>query len=141
VRWGGEEFLAFVPAVAPGELEEVALRIMRGVSAQPIEYRHGAVPVSVSVGYAPLPLAFGTTPLTWEQVVNLADMALYLAKSHGRNCAYGIRGFSAAAAVAASLDAIERNLEQAWRAGWVDLAAVRGDAGDADVPLPLPAQA
>jgi diguanylate cyclase (GGDEF)-like protein len=141
VRWGGEEFLAFVPAVAAGELEEVALRIMRGVSAQPIEYRHGAVPVSVSIGYAPLPLAFGTTPLTWEQVVNLADMALYLAKSHGRNCAYGIRGFSAAAAVAASLDAIERNLEQAWRAGWVDLAAVRGDAGDADMPLPLPAQA
>ncbi|WP_322405248.1 tetratricopeptide repeat-containing diguanylate cyclase [Massilia luteola] len=130
VRWGGEEFLAFVPAVAHDDLDEVALRILHGISAQAVEYRNGSVPVSVSVGYAPFPLALGGTALTWEQVVNLADMAMLLAKSHGRNRAYGVRGFPGA--VHASLDAIERDLEQAWRAGWVDLSVVRG-GGEAPV--------
>jgi diguanylate cyclase (GGDEF)-like protein len=126
VRWGGEEFLAFLPAVAHGELDEVALRILHGISAAAVEYRHGCIPVSVSVGFAPFPLALGGRPLTWEQVVSLADAALYQAKSNGRNCAYGLRGFPAA--VHASLDAIERDLEQAWRDGWVELSVLRGRA-------------
>jgi diguanylate cyclase (GGDEF)-like protein len=132
VRWGGEEFLAFVPAVAGAGLDEVALRILHGVSAQPAEYRDGCVPVTVSVGFAPFPLALGGRPLTWEQVVNLADMALYQAKARGRNCACGVLGFPAAAPV--PLDAIERDLEEAWRQGWVDLCVVPGTA-EADPPL------
>jgi diguanylate cyclase (GGDEF)-like protein len=132
VRWGGEEFLAFVPAVAGAGLDEVALRILHGVSAQPAEYRDGCVPVTVSVGFAPFPLALGGTALTWEQVVNLADMALYRAKARGRNCACGVLGFPAAAP--APLDAIERDLDEAWRQGWVDLAVVPGEAA-ADLPL------
>jgi diguanylate cyclase (GGDEF)-like protein len=132
VRWGGEEFLAFVPAVAGAGLDEVALRILHGVSAQPAEYRDGCVPVTVSVGFAPFPLALGGRPLTWEQIVNLADMALYQAKARGRNCACGVLGFPAAAPV--PLDAIERDLEEAWRQGWVDLCVVPG-AAEADLPL------
>ena len=132
VRWGGEEFLAFVPAVAGAGLDEVALRILHGVSAQPAEYRDGCVPITVSVGFAPFPLALGGTALTWEQVVNLADMALYRAKARGRNCACGVLGFPAAAA--APLDAIERDLDEAWRQGWVDLAVVPGEPA-ADLPL------
>jgi diguanylate cyclase (GGDEF)-like protein len=126
VRWGGEQFLAFVSAVAGDELDEVALRILRGISAQTVDHQGAFVPVSVSVGFAPFPLSLGSTPLTWEQAVNLADMALSLAKAHGRNRAYGVRGFPDT--VPASLDAIERNLEQAWRAGWVDLSVVQGGA-------------
>jgi diguanylate cyclase (GGDEF)-like protein len=130
VRWGGEEFLVFVPAVGGDGLDEVAKRIMHGIASRPVEYRNGCVPISVSVGFAPFPLSLGSTALTWEQIVNLADMALYLAKAHGRNCAYGVRGFSGSAP--ASLEAIERNLEQAWRAGWVDLAVVPGGADVSD---------
>jgi diguanylate cyclase (GGDEF)-like protein len=126
VRWGGEEFLAFVPALAHDALDEVALRILHGISGSAVEYRHGGIPVSVSVGFAPFPLSFGATALTWEQVVNLADMALYLAKSQGRNRACGVRGLPGG--VHASLAAIERDLEQAWRAGWVELAVVQGAA-------------
>jgi diguanylate cyclase (GGDEF)-like protein len=125
VRWGGEEFLVFVPAVARDGLDEVALRILHGISAQPVEYRNGSVQVSVSVGFAPFPLALGATALTWEQVVNLADMALYRAKARGRNCACGVLGFPAPAP--ATLEPIERDLEEAWRQGWVDLSVVPGD--------------
>jgi len=125
VRWGGEEFLVFVPAVARDGLDEVALRILHGISSQAVEYRGAVIPVTVSVGFAPYPLSLGSTALTWEQVVNLADMALYQAKARGRNCACGLLGFPAAAP--APLEAIERDLEDAWRQGWVDLSIVPGD--------------
>jgi GGDEF domain-containing protein len=123
VRWGGGKFLVFVPAAARDALDEVALRILHGIAAETVG--HGGV----SVGFAPLPLTLGGTPLTWQRVVNLAGMALHLARAHGRNRAYGVRGFSAAAP--ASLEAIERNLEHAWRTGWVDLAVVRDGAEEA----------
>ena len=35
VRWGGEEFLVFVAATQAGKLDEIALRIMHAVSAEP----------------------------------------------------------------------------------------------------------
>jgi REP element-mobilizing transposase RayT len=49
-------------------------------------------------------------------------MALYLAKGHGRNRAYGVHSVSAGA----SLDQIEQDIEQAWRDGKVDLTIVMG---------------
>lgn len=33
----------------------------------------------------PSPLAFGKQHLMWERMVNLVDMALYMARSYGRN--------------------------------------------------------
>ena len=50
-------------------------------------FEHGGkrLGVNVSVGFAPFPLACDGTPLSWERAVNLVDMALYLAKSGGRN--------------------------------------------------------
>jgi diguanylate cyclase (GGDEF)-like protein len=133
VRWGGEEFLAFLPDVARDGLDDVARRILGGIAAPSAEEGGAAVPVSVSVGFAPFPLAVGGVSLTWEQAVGLADQALYLAKAHGRNRAYGVRGVPDAAQV--SIDAIERDLEQAGRAGWVDLAVVQGEA---EAPVPAP---
>ena len=125
VRWGGEEFLAFLPAVARDGLDEVAQRIMRGIPAQPIEVQGVGVPVTVSVGFAPFPLSYGDTALTWERVVNIADMALYQAKAHGRNCACGVLGFPGASDT--TLEMIERDLQQASRRGWVTLSEVQGD--------------
>ena len=51
-------------------------------------------------------------------------MALYMAKGHGRNRAYGVRGFGKDSG-ATSMQ-IEQDLEQAWRAGAVDMAVVLG---------------
>ena len=124
VRWGGEEFLAFLPAVARDSLDDIARRILHGVAAQQIDYQGQAIRVQVSVGYAPYPLAPLGQPLSWERSVNLIDMALYLAKAHGRNRAYGLRGFQHVEHT--TLEAVEQDLERAWRDGFVDLSVVLG---------------
>lgn len=127
VRWGGEEFLAYLPTAPAGKagLDEVAGRVLAGIGTTVVEHGGVALSVNVSIGYAPFPLAVGQQPLAWERVINLVDMALYLAKSHGRNRAYGVRGF--ADDRLSSIDAVEQNLEHAWRAGQVDLATVMGE--------------
>jgi diguanylate cyclase (GGDEF)-like protein len=126
VRWGGEEFLAFLPAIPRHGIDEVARRILLGISSQRIRYQEHDISANVSVGFAPYPLAPGGVPLPWERAVNLVDMALYLAKSHGRNRAYGVRGFENFQHT--SMEAIEQDLERAWRDGFVDLSVVLGDA-------------
>jgi diguanylate cyclase (GGDEF)-like protein len=122
VRWGGEEFLAFLPAVPRSSLDEVARRLLAGIPARAIDYQGVRLSVNVSIGFAPFPLAPGADALSWERAVNLVDMALYLAKGHGPNRAYGVRG--QAGLDAASMDEIEQDLEQAWRAGRVELSIV-----------------
>ncbi len=92
--------------------------------------------MNVSVGFAPFPLVPADVPLPWERAVNLVDMALYLAKAHGRNRAYGVRGFENFEQT--SMEAIEQDLESAWRAGYVDLSVVLG--GDPETPPPSPSE-
>jgi diguanylate cyclase (GGDEF)-like protein len=135
VRWGGEEFLAFLPAIPRSGVDEIARRILNGISTQTIIYQDRPLSVNVSVGFAPFPLVPADAPLSWERAVNLVDMALYLAKAHGRNRAYGVRGFDNFAAT--SMEAIEQDLERAWRAGFVDLSVVLGGAPDTPPPEPL----
>ncbi|WP_254451912.1 tetratricopeptide repeat-containing diguanylate cyclase [Duganella vulcania] len=124
VRWGGEEFLAFLPALPRHGIDEVARRILSGISSQVIRYQEQQISVNVSVGFSPFPLAPANEALPWERAVNLIDMALYLAKAHGRNRAYGVRGFNNFQHT--SMEQIEQDLEGAWRAGFVDLSVVFG---------------
>lgn len=128
VRWGGEEFLAFLPAISRRGIDDIAHRLLTGISAQAIDYQGHRISVNVSIGFAPFPLSPEGVLLTWERVVNLVDMALYLAKGHGRNRAFGVHGF--ANFQYTTMDAIEQNLEEAWRAGFVDLTMVVGSAAD-----------
>lgn len=136
VRWGGEEFLAFLPAIPRHGVDEIARRILVGISSQAIRYQEHEISVNVSVGFAPFPLVPADVPLQWERAVNLVDMALYLAKAHGRNRAYGVRGFENFEQT--SMEAIEQDLESAWRAGYVDLSVVLG--GDPETPPPSPSE-
>jgi diguanylate cyclase (GGDEF)-like protein len=124
VRWGGEEFLAFLPAIPRAGLDEVARRLLTGISAIVIDHQGKPLSANVSIGYSPYPLAPNGKPLSWERAVNLVDMALYLAKAHGRNRAYGVRGFPNPENT--PIEQIEQDLEQAWRAGHVDLQIVLG---------------
>jgi diguanylate cyclase (GGDEF)-like protein len=125
VRWGGEEFLAFLPAIPKSGLDEVARRLLVGISAIEVEFQGAALAINASVGFAPFPLAPDDEPLPWERAVNLVDMALYLAKGHGRNRAYGVRGFTNFERT--SMEEIEQDLERAWRGGYVDLSIVLGN--------------
>jgi diguanylate cyclase (GGDEF)-like protein len=124
VRWGGEEFLAFLPGISRSGLEDIARRVLTGIAGRSVDHQGQKLSVNVSIGFSPFPLAPGGQLLTWERSVNLVDMALYLAKSHGRNRAYGVNGF--ADLEGTSMEEIEANLEQAWRAGLVDLSVVLG---------------
>jgi diguanylate cyclase (GGDEF)-like protein len=124
VRWGGEEFLAFLPAVPRSSLDDVARRLLNGVPARSVDYQGTKLSVNVSIGFAPFPLAPGGKPMSWERAVNLVDMALYLAKGHGRNRAYGVQGFARDTTM--TMEEIEQDIEGAWRAGSIDLSIVQG---------------
>ncbi len=119
VRWGGEEFLVYVAATQVGRLDEIAARIMDAVASEPFVHQGKRIPITASVGFVPMPLPPREDPLPWERAIALADMALYLAKVHGRNRGYGIREL--ANADNDTLAAVERDLETAWRDGRVDL--------------------
>lgn len=124
VRWGGEEFIAFLPAIPKSGLDEVSRRLLTGISSLVIDHQGTPLSANVSIGFAPYPLAPGGQPLPWERALNLVDMALYLAKAHGRNRAYGVRCF--ANFERTSMEEVEQDLERAWREGYVDLSIVLG---------------
>jgi hypothetical protein len=62
--------------------------------------------------------------ISWERAVNVVDMAMYLAKAHGRNRAYGITSLNVEDE--AALTAIERDLESAWQKGIVNMQITLG---------------
>ena len=124
VRWGGEEFLVFVAATIADKLDEIALRIMHAVSMEPFVHQGMSIPITASVGFVAMPLPPREVPLPWERAIGLADMALYLAKVHGRNRCYGIREL--VDDDNGTLAAVEHDLEAAWRDGLVDVHVLTG---------------
>jgi len=132
VRWGGEEFLVFVPAASTAHLDEIAARIMSAIALQAIEHEGCTIRVTVSIGYAPVPLPPDDLTLSWERAIGLVDKALYMAKLHGRNRAYGIR--SLRRADADSLKRIESDLQRACDEGSVEMQLLRGPEADALAP-------
>jgi len=82
LRYGGEEFLAVLPAASSDDLPQVAERIRRRAAAA--EVREGDIPVhvTVSVGGAAYP---NTAIEDEEGLIELADQALYRAKQLGRD--------------------------------------------------------
>ena len=88
--------------------------------------------MSASIGFATFPLEPSGFAPSWEQAIGLVDTAMYLAKAHGRNRAYGVRLLPAADAV--QLDAVTRGLEAAWREGTVALTLLQGPSGAGRAP-------
>ena len=88
VRWGGEEFLIVVRNCTRTEVPELAERIRQKVEQYEFDLGHGhKISKTCSIGMAAYPF-YPTEPtaMTWEQVIDTADRALYLAKNDGRNC-------------------------------------------------------
>jgi len=126
VRWGGEEFLVIVRAHGADAVQALAQRMLDVVGGAPCMHDGRSVPVTVSIGYATFPIEPGLLALSWERAIGLVDTAMYLAKAHGRNRAYGVRTMRAQDE--AQLEAIGRALETAWLAGEVTLTPLRGPA-------------
>jgi len=87
VRWGGEEFLVLARATDREEAKVVAERIRCAVAHRDFLLPDGTtLAKTCSIGYACFPfLPSQPRLLTWSQVVELADMGLYIAKNSGRN--------------------------------------------------------
>jgi diguanylate cyclase (GGDEF)-like protein len=127
VRWGGEEFLIVASKLTTEQADQMAARVLASVGDTPVQVDGRSLRVTASIGYARFPLPPYGVPVPWEQAVNLADMALYTAKSQGRNRAVGV--VSAMAADAATLRAIEADFDQNWRDGRVTLLQTPGPTG------------
>ncbi len=111
VRWGGEEFLIMSRSTDPGGTPAFCARVLEVMSAQLFDLGHGiAVKKTCSVGWAPYPWSRAAfEAICAEEVIALADAALYRAKALGRNQGVGyVPG-----------DAVARNPET------VDLKSVR----------------
>ena len=124
VRWGGEEFLVFARNVAPDQLQLLAERILFIVGGETIPTAAGSLRVTCSIGFAHFPLPPAQLALHWEQAVNWADMALYTAKSQGRNRARGI--VTVEAGDAQALIQIEADFDAACSSERVQLQTLLG---------------
>jgi diguanylate cyclase (GGDEF)-like protein len=124
VRWGGEEFLVVVRALGHDAVHALAQRMLDAIGGRPFEHDGRQLHTTVSIGWATFPIEPALLALPWERAIGLVDTALYLAKAHGRNRAYGVR--RANARDAAQLEATGRALEDAWMAGEVALTQIEG---------------
>ncbi|QOC23431.1 diguanylate cyclase [Wenzhouxiangella sp. AB-CW3] len=86
VRWGGEEFLIVARHSEGDQATACAERIMAAVRSEVFDTDRGEINVSCSIGVATYPaLAEQPEMLSWEEVIELADAANYLAKREGRD--------------------------------------------------------
>ena len=94
IRWGGDEFLIVGRSLDMESAERLAQRIRDTVAAHPFSLGIGEeAELSCSVGFAKYPfLPNAPTVISWEQVVTIADRALYIAKTSGRNAWVAIFG-------------------------------------------------
>jgi diguanylate cyclase (GGDEF)-like protein len=124
VRWGGEEFLVVTQALANDQVETLARRMLATLNHLPVVTGAGRVAVSASIGFATFPIGPSGLRVSWERAINLVDTAMYLAKAHGRNRAYGVRLLHDSDE--SSLESITHSLEAAWRDGRVELTLLQG---------------
>jgi diguanylate cyclase (GGDEF)-like protein len=92
VRWGGEEFLLVCRTTDRENASLLCTRVLEAVRDLPFDVGNGVqVHKTCSIGWAPYPWVPGDTEmLTIDNVIELADKALYLAKREGRNRSYGL---------------------------------------------------
>lgn len=127
VRWGGEEFLLYAPALSPSALRQLAQRLLRTLEAEPLALAGGRrLAVSASLGFGLFPLPPDRPAFSWEQAVNWVDLALYAAKNAGR--ARGVGVLSARLPDATALAQVEADFEGAALADRIELVQVTASA-------------
>ena len=86
-RWGGEEFLLVFRPMPGRHLESIGHRICAAISSHDFDIGTDApLHLTCSVGLSEYPLFRDAQQrLGWEQMVELADAALYWVKQHGRD--------------------------------------------------------
>lgn len=94
IRWGGDEFLIFAREATRAHVEALAERIRQSISDHLFDIGTSEpVQLTCSLGFACYPFVPSSPRLySWEEVIDIADRALYLAKRHGPNMWAGIFG-------------------------------------------------
>ncbi len=87
IRWGGEEFLVLARATHRDDAKLVAERIRKAVAQRSFTLGDGTeLAKTCSIGFACFPFVPAEPRLlSWSEVVELADQALYLVKRSGRD--------------------------------------------------------
>jgi diguanylate cyclase (GGDEF)-like protein len=99
IRWGGDEFLVLSRYTNREESGSLPARVLRAVASDPFQLKSGIkLQCTCSIGWAVFPW-FVQQPdaIEYQEVLRLADSALYEAKRTGRNRAIGMLPTSAAA--------------------------------------------
>lgn len=82
MRYGGEEFLAILPAASKEDIAEIGERIRRIVEETPFEVGEHVIRITISIGGA----AYPDSNIEKESdLVKFADEAMYSVKHSGRN--------------------------------------------------------
>jgi diguanylate cyclase (GGDEF)-like protein len=119
VRWGGDEFLLVARDLSGDGLVELAERIRARVAQHVFEIGEGrVVRTTCSVGFACYPFfREQLDALSWEQVISVADRALYVAKASGRNAWVGFHPGLTALPIQGLFSAICHGTQQLVREG------------------------
>ena len=120
VRWGGDEFLVVGRTTDPHSAQTLVERIRRLVEAAEFECGATTERLTASIGYTCFPfLPSHPQRLTWDQVLSIADRAMYLVKQSGRNGWVGV--LANGNTTPDDLERLSDSLEEKVRDGKVDL--------------------
>jgi diguanylate cyclase (GGDEF)-like protein len=100
IRWGGDEFLVVGRARDLDGVEALPERVRRMIERTAFDLGDGQIAhITCSIGFTCYPARVSDLhAVTLEQVVTLADRALYAAKKAGRNAWVGLLGTAGATA-------------------------------------------
>ncbi|QGX39626.1 tetratricopeptide repeat-containing diguanylate cyclase [Permianibacter aggregans] len=129
MRWGGEEFLMLLRHVDSNSLTMLCQRVLNAIGEKPVEFQGHTIRVTVSAGFLTLPFSgMSEQEFNWEKAVQLADMALYLGKVHGRNRAYGLLHLKTP--YEQIRHTLETDLSKAIDNDWVEVTVINGPAAN-----------
>jgi diguanylate cyclase (GGDEF)-like protein len=91
IRWGGEEFLVLSRSASTSGAPVFCQRILEVIASEPFVLgKDIRIRKTCSIGWASYPwIGSDVEALSADEVIELADSALYLAKSSGRNQSIG----------------------------------------------------
>ncbi len=112
IRWGGDEFLIVGREATHSDASGLVERLRAQIAQTVFSVGNGqVVRTTCSIGFASFPFIHGATDLlNWEQVLGVADAAMYRAKQE-RNAWVGIHGISWQRSSDSLYQAIQSNLD------------------------------
>jgi diguanylate cyclase (GGDEF)-like protein/PAS domain S-box-containing protein len=92
VRWGGEEFLVMSKDDNFEGARLLSVRLLETIEEEVFKLDGIKVDITISIGFCGFPILPENPNLFgWEDIVHLADSALYIAKNSGRKRSVGVK--------------------------------------------------